>query len=218
MNWQRIPKETTPIPQYGYSYSHWKSELAKEGFHQCVYCSISEASFGGIRNFHVEHHKPKGLKKFAHLENDFSNLFYACAICNTFKSDDWVDPVDDYSVGYYPDPSITNYAELFNVDYSNALIHGKNVTGIYLVNKLYLNRAQLIINRQENIAELRYKYLISVINDQKDKLFELCKEGDTEALQLLQELELEVRSLEAIFHSKLDSNPYTSDQTKRTSK
>src|SRR5690606_2049579 len=116
--------ESTELPKHGSKYSDWKPELAREGFHQCVYCTISDASFGGIRNFHVEHYKPKGLAQFAHLENDFSNLFYACAICNTFKSDDWTDPVDDYSVGCYPDPSKKSYAELFNVDYSSAVVDG----------------------------------------------------------------------------------------------
>jgi hypothetical protein len=218
MNWQRIPKESSTKPTHGNKYSEWKPELAQEGFHQCVYCCISENSFGGIRNFHVEHYKPKSLKEFSHLENEFSNLYYACAICNTFKSDDWVEPLSDFSVGCYPDPSKMSYGELFELDYSKATVAGRNVTGVYLVNKLYLNRVQLVLNRQETITEKRYQALINTVNNQKDALFALADQGDTESLKLLRELELVVRSLEAIFHSKDITNPYTSEQTKKTGK
>jgi hypothetical protein len=215
MNWQRIPKETTPLPTRGTTYSDWKPELAEEGFHQCVYCSISETSFGGIRNFHVEHYKPKGLKQFEHLETEFSNLYYACAICNTFKSDDWTDPADDFSIGCYPDPSKKNYGELFNVNTGTALVAGQNVTGTYILNKLYLNRPQLIINRKEVIAESTYQELIHTVNDQKDTLFTLAEQGNNEALPLLRDLVSAVQSLEAIFHAKESTNPYTSEQTKK---
>ena len=215
MNWQHIPKESTPLPTHGATYSDWKPELAEEGFHQCVYCTISENSFGGIRNFHVEHYKPKGLKQFAHLENDFSNLYYACAICNTFKSDDWTDPADDFSIGCYPDPSKKNYGELFTIDTSTALIAGKNVTGTYILTKLYLNRPQLIINRKEAIEEKSYQSLIHTVNEQKDALFTLAAQGNSEALQLLKELDSAVQALEAVFHAKESTNPYTPEQTKR---
>lgn len=215
MKWLRITKESTPVPSHGSKYSDWKPELAEEGFHQCVYCTISESSFGGIRNFHVEHYKPKGLKQFTYLENEFSNLFYACAICNTFKSDDWTDPVDDFSVGCYPDPSKKNYGELFQVDVDTALIAGRNTTGTYLVCKLYLNRPQLIINRKEILAEEMYQILIHIVNDQKNDLFELTEHGHGEALSFLKELDKAVQNLESIFHSRDLSNPYGAEQTKK---
>lgn len=74
MNWKRIPKENSSQPSTG-TYKDWKELLSVEGFHQCVYCSISEAEFGGIRNFHVEHYKPKSLPAFASLVNTYTNLF-----------------------------------------------------------------------------------------------------------------------------------------------
>jgi 5-methylcytosine-specific restriction endonuclease McrA len=104
MNWRRIPKEKTVQPKKG-RYSDWKEILAEEGFNQCVYCAIPDACFGGIRNFHVEHYRPKS--KFEKLENDIKNLFYACAICNTFKGDDWPgEPEKDFFAPCYPDPSL----------------------------------------------------------------------------------------------------------------
>lgn len=216
MNWQRITKESTPLPVRGTKYSDWKTELSIEGYHQCVYCTIRESHFGGIRNFHVEHYKPKGIDRFASLINEFSNLFYACAICNTFKSDDWpADPVDDYSIDCFPDPSVKNYGEIFNVDKTTALLIGKNVTGKYILNKLYLNRPQLIINRKEILIEESYQILIQNVNNQKDILFTLSEKGSAEALQLLREISVAIQSLEAIFHAKETSNPYKQDQTRR---
>lgn len=97
-------------------YSDWKPILAEEGFHQCVYCALPDATFGE-RNFHVEHYKPKSRAKFKHLENDIRNLFYACPACNVFKSDSWPRaPKKDHSVEAYPDPSKCDYCELFKLD------------------------------------------------------------------------------------------------------
>ena len=89
MKWFRIPKESSPLPKSGKYYSDWKEDLSKEGKEQCVYCSVNINTFGGIRNFHVEHYRPKAKDKFPHLEHVYSNLFFACSICNGFKSDDW---------------------------------------------------------------------------------------------------------------------------------
>lgn len=217
MNWRRIPKESTPLPAHGSTYSDWKPELSEEGFHQCVYCTISESSFGGIRNFHVEHYMPKGIARFAVLKDVFSNLFYACAICNTFKSDDWpADPVEDCSIDCFPNPSIKNYGELFNVDRTTALLNGRNITGTYILNKLYLNRPQLIINRKEHIAEENYQRLINEVKDQKKTLFEMVTNGNHKALQFLKQLDIAVEGLEAVFHLKDTTIPYTTQHTKKT--
>jgi hypothetical protein len=215
MNWKRIPKEASIPPTYG-SYSDWKPQLSVEGFHQCVYCCISETSFGGVRNFHVEHYKPKGLLQFKVLENDYFNLFYACAICNSFKSDDWPkDPDNTFSFSCYPDPSKINYCELFSVNEIDGLISGQNNTGIYLINRLYLNRPQLIIDRKENFIEEKYQILISRIHMQKEKLFSFGEGGDSEALKFLKELDGAISNLNTTYHEKDKTIPYTDNQTKK---
>lgn len=215
MNWKRIPKEASIIPTKGV-YSDWKPQISVEGFHQCVYCTISEASFGGIRNFHIEHYKPKGLDKFKSLENDYSNLYYACAICNSFKSDDWPrDPDYNFNVSCYPEPSKIDYSILFIVNEENGLIVGKHNTGVYLVNKLYLNRPQLLIDRKENYAEIKYQNVISNVNEQKDLLFTMIEKVNQGALALLKELDILIRGLEKIYHEKIKTIPYTNNQTKK---
>jgi 5-methylcytosine-specific restriction endonuclease McrA len=163
MKWKRIPKENCIQPSSGTCHE-WKAIIAAEGFFQCVYCAIHESSFGGTRNFHVEHYRPKS--KFRHLEHDIINLFYACAICNTFKGDDWPDePLEDLSNPSYPDPSKTDYNELFNYTKSVGALEGKFVTSKYLIEKLYLNRPQLIIERRMSASLSRLRSMQEFIDN-----------------------------------------------------
>ncbi len=144
MNWRRIPKENATQPQTG-SYKNWKPQLAEEGFHQCVYCAIPDAAMGGIRNFHVEHYRPKSL--FPDLIDTFTNLFYACPICNTFKGKDW--PAEpDHKIQCYPDPSVSDYEVLFTINLQSGKVHGNVVASSYMVEKIHLNRGQLILERR----------------------------------------------------------------------
>lgn len=144
MNWRRIPKEHASQPNEG-TYKNWKPQLAEEGFHQCVYCAIPDAALGGIRNFHVEHYRPKS--RFPDLENSISNLFYACPICNTFKGSDW--PAEpNHEIQSYLNPCESNYTELFTINFQTGEIEGSDVASNYMIEKVHLNRGQLILERR----------------------------------------------------------------------
>ena len=141
MMWFQIDKSRTAQPAKG-TYKDWKDILRVEGRYQCVYCTISEGRFGGLRNFHVEHYRPKS--KYAAHENSIANLFYACAICNSFKGSDWPgDPAKDFSNAAYPDPSACCYSEFLSVD-GHGLVGSSVVAGKFIVERLYLNRPQLV--------------------------------------------------------------------------
>jgi 5-methylcytosine-specific restriction endonuclease McrA len=212
MKWRQIVKDPAKKPNHGTTYKHWKEFLAEEGYNQCVYCAVHDSALGGIRNFHVEHYKPKADPRFAHLENDYSNLFYACPICNSFKGDDWpADPRINHSNICYPNPSRVNYCSLFDTDNNLMLIRGKNVAARYLIAKLHLNRTQLILARREHrLAE---------------KADEICKTSRSliEALrvdttQKGRDLMAKLGTLMTDFYhykTKLHSQtPYTKKQTK----
>lgn len=143
MKWRIVEKDLTQIPKTG-SYSNWKPQLADEAKYQCVYCCIHESNFGGIRNFHVEHYKPQS--KFPTLKDAYSNLFYACGVCNIFKSDDWPGELasDDFSQAGYPDPSRVDYGQLLKVDRFSGIVSSGSSTGKYLIERLHLNRPHLI--------------------------------------------------------------------------
>lgn len=163
MKWFRIPKEKCKQPKKGV-YNDWKELLAREANSQCVYCAIHENAYGGFRNFHVEHYRPKSNAKFKKLIHVFRNLFYACSICNTFKGEDWpCDPPPKLHKPCYADPAKIDYSEIFIIN-SNGEVIGKNIAARYMIEKLYLNRPQLMMERrtfllknelEENILEFR---------------------------------------------------------------
>lgn len=172
MNWKKIHKDKSKQPSEGI-YSDWKELIAEECYYQCIYCSIHEAQFGGIDHYHIEHYKPKSIPKFKDLENDILNLFYACPICNRFKSNDWPNDAEDLNTICYPSPSEYNYGDLFNIDTNNYNLIGKYKSSCYLVERLFLNRSQLIYERREQILKDREKNIFDRINELKkdDKIY-----------------------------------------------
>jgi hypothetical protein len=209
MKWFRIPKESASRPKFGNCYRDWKEELSIEGKNQCVYCSINLNSFGGIRNFHVEHYRPKAQGKFPELENDYSNLFFACSICNCFKSDDWPnEPSATFDNHAFPDPSKTDYSEILYVD-TNHFVDAKNITGRYLVQKLFLNRPQLILERKSYILHeiLKYEYEKLKMTVQQIKM---NKESDLIMATLVTAIDTIILLIEGKYIA-----PYSAKQIKR---
>lgn len=173
MKWFRITKELSPKPTSGKLYSDWKENLAQEGKHQCVYCTISENEFGGIRNFHVEHYRPKAEDKFPELKHEYNNLFFSCSICNCFKGDDWPnEPSAEYNKYFFPDPSKIDYSSFLEID-NEYMVVSKFITGKYIIEKLYLNRPQLVLARKVHYfsEELKkeYEILKNIILKVKEK-------------------------------------------------
>lgn len=204
MKWRRVDKSATAQPTAG-RYSDWKSILAKEASNLCVYCCISDAHFGGIRNFHVEHYRPK--KKFPKLEHVITNLFYSCSICNVFKGDDWPnEPAgNDFNYVHYPDPSMVDYAGLFRVDVNSARVSGENVAARYLVEKLYLNRAQMIRNRK--LLLLADQLIIL-----KDQLNDAAKIAELEECRRVADL---LGKIAELFHGLWTASPYEASEIQR---
>lgn len=146
MKWPLLSGKRRQQPVTG-RWHEWKAKIADECGAQCIYCAIHEARFGGIRNFHVEHFRPKA--KFPKLENDIRNLYLACAICNVLKCDDWpAEPKPDHSAPGYPDPAACDYNSLFSIDGRTHEIGSSVVAGRYVIERVMLNRAQLILQRR----------------------------------------------------------------------
>lgn len=169
MNWKLILKDKANQPKEG-TYSDWKEQIAKECFFQCIYCSINEMQFGGIDHYHIEHYKPKSIEKFKDLENDICNLFYSCPICNRFKSNDWPNDADDLNTICYPDPSQYDYSNLFDVCPNDYKVSGKYVSTVYMTERLYLNRPQLLYERREYFLKLREEKITKTIDSLQNKI------------------------------------------------
>lgn len=208
MRWKQISKPRSNPRRTG-TYERWKEELAAEGFNQCVYCAIHDSALGGIRNFHVEHYKPKS--RFPKLTNVYSNLFYACPICNTFKGNDWPrNPPKDHSAVCYPNPSKVNYCSIFDTDSDLKVIRGENVASRYLIEKLHLNRTQLIFARREHIITERISETLQASNSAIKALSNDHSHMGHLYLARLATMMTELLGLKSELHQH---TPYTNSQT-----
>lgn len=124
-------------------YPKYKPILRQEFNYRCIYCDIHENEHGGPRHFGVEHFRPKSIPRFSHLICVYANLFYACNICNSFKSNQWPsdNPLTD-GKGFL-DPCEYDYDEHFLLNETNHLV-GLTAVGAYMIEILHLNRAQLV--------------------------------------------------------------------------
>lgn len=209
MMWFRIPKESSPRPKDGKSYSDWKEHLSIEGKQQCVYCTIGIKPFGGIRNFHVEHYRPKAEDKFPELEHEYTNLFFACSICNGFKSDDWKnEPSPELDNESYPDPSKVDYSEFLFMD-AMQLVDSKHITGKYIIQRLFLNRPQLILERKSFV-------LHEILKQESEKLKAIAVEIKKleENNPLVDGLITMIETATLLIEEKY-INPYNQDQIQR---
>jgi hypothetical protein len=213
MNWTNINKNNTDRPASVAKYSEYKPYLRTEAKKKCVYCAIHEGRLGGIDHFHVEHFKPKSIDRFAKLEKDFNNLFYSCPICNRFKSNDWPnDPNDDFSNISYIDPSKANYNDVFNIE-ENGKITGNYIASNYMIEKIFLNRPQLINERREQIARKKLMQSFERINGLEDNLKTKIHQQAVQQL-ILQSMALKNKII-YLLHAENDICKYKPQEIKR---
>lgn len=203
--WKLIKKDPKDQPNTGV-YTDWKEQIASECYHQCVYCAINEKPWGGIDHYHIDHFRPKSKPEFKHLENDILNLFYACPVCNRFKSDDW--PAEpNLDLISYPDPSQVDYSEIFCLDTNSFVLVGLKTASKYIIERLYLNRPQLVYERHESFL--------------MEKEMELIK-GITEMIRKVDDLELIKRFLEVSssirehLHKRESIRPYKLSEIRKS--
>lgn len=205
MNWKQIDRSKR-VQNKGV-YSEWKQQISNDCFNRCVYCSIHEMPWGGIDHYHIDHFRPQS--KFLKLVNIITNLYHACPICNKFKSNDWQNEPSDLNVICYPDPSDHNYSDLFTLDATNYTLEGKYTASKYLINRLYLNRPQLVYERREYFLDLKAN---TVINESK-RLIQLCDNNDL----IKQASSLKDDLLQHIINRK-NIIPYKLSEIKKTKK
>jgi hypothetical protein len=214
MRWRKV-KNPRIQPKKG-KYSDWKQQVADDCWAQCVYCAIHESRYGGLDNFHVEHHRPKSLSQFAALINSITNLFLSCAICNRFKSNDWPnDPTVDGSVACYPDPSVWDYNDLFRIVQDTFEIEGLNVASCYIVERLYLNRPQLILERRTAAVAQRLAQCENFVEKASAEL--LSVRDDNRSVPLLARLAMLMADLSRTFRSASSTRPYRLEDVRRPS-
>ncbi len=203
MRWRKIEKDIASMPKEGVC-TDWRDQLRNEGGEQCVYCTIGENQLGGMRGFHIEHYRPKS--KFPTLRDEYTNLFYACCICNVFKGDNWPgNPVPALDTPAYPSPSETDYNDHFNVDWSTGFAWGKHVAAKYVISRLHLNRPQLMRERRAFALVTRlcnlYDWAVAVAEGSQLNELEDCE-------TLLKELATVLAKIGRTRESFLRARPY----------
>jgi len=142
----------TPPPQK--KYQDYKPYLRRDFHIRCAYCLIHEAHYGGLRNYHVDHFRPKKL--FPQLTLSYPNLYYACGLCNTFKSDVWPSPEQQHAGFAFADPCIEDPYEIhFQVNDHDGSLRPITNAGQYTIAHLRLDRNQLRRTRLRQIETLK---------------------------------------------------------------
>jgi hypothetical protein len=204
MLWRRVENEKRVQPNKG-SWPSWKDAIAKDCCRQCVYCAIPDSRYGGLDNFHVDHFRPKA--KFPALAKIITNLYLACAICNRFKSDDWpADPSDDHDSTAYPDPGVYDYGSLIELDNVCGTLTGKYVATAYMIERLFLNRPQLIRLRRAAALEDRIESLETFLATAIDKL--RAYDEDRGTVGLLVEVGHALMGVSSAFRKREHATPY----------
>jgi len=142
------------------TYQAYKPYLRKDFRTRCAYCLIHEAHFGGLRNYHIDHFRPK--KRFPELILTYTNLYYACGLCNTYKGETWPSP-EQLQAGFeFGDPCKENlYEKHFQINERDGSLRALTKIGQYTKDHLRLDRRQLqrhryrLIEARQKCQELR---------------------------------------------------------------
>ena len=210
MTWPVLIGKARPQPAAG-EYTDWKADIAAVCDHRCIYCSLHESENGGVGNFHIDHLRPKSV--FAHLRDIISNLYLSCAICNRFKSDDWpAEPAADLSVATYIDPAATDYNATLSVDDKTYRVSANSVAGRYTVERLYLNRPQMIRNWRARFLARR----VSEMEDFASLALETARNaGSKELTEAALQLAAETIQVARAFRCAGELPPYSYGETSR---
>ncbi len=144
----KINRPECPSPnklKVDYKFHENKKSLKEASFDKCMYCEskISHNSYGD-----VEHIKPKS--KYPQLEFTWSNLGFACSVCNNNKNNQY-DADNPILSPYEEDPEQHLFA-------CGNMIYHHSEKGELTCQTIQLNRAQLVEKRLERINSIKNSY------------------------------------------------------------
>jgi hypothetical protein len=148
--------------------------------YRCGYCGVSESDIGG--ELQIDHYQP--ITKSGADSPD--NLVYACVHCNQFKGNYWPD-VNDPDSFHILHPEKDDSAVHVQVTVSGRA-EGLTPRGWFHINRLQLNRPQLVVWRQN---WQRYRRMDSALNQSEEitiRLQQRIRELEQEASVLRQRI------------------------------
>jgi hypothetical protein len=120
-------------PQFT-DYRHYKPFLRREFSRRCVYCLLPDG-IKGAEAFGCEHYAPK--KRFSARETLYTNLLYACNVCNSRKGNYWPSAQQRAQGCYVLNPCLHTMAE--HVRYKRCRARHRSETGLFFAELLDLN-------------------------------------------------------------------------------
>lgn len=134
----------SPTPFSTTDYRRFRPYIREDFEHCCAYCLLPEQLAGGQENFELDHFRPRS--RFAHLVSEYSNLYYACHVCNREKRDHW--PCNGLQAqGYrFVDTCSDDFSSHFR--YHNGEWQPLSPAGEYTAERIRLNRIHLVRQRR----------------------------------------------------------------------
>ncbi|EKA7417469.1 HNH endonuclease [Vibrio parahaemolyticus] len=157
-----------------YNDSTVKDALKTESSSKCMYC---ESVVKHVAHEHIEHIKPKSVKKYPSLTFEWNNLGLACPICNMNKSDTYDDQIP------FINPYVDNPSDFFVAGGPYVFSKSGDRRAELTEKVIKLNRTELIEQRLERIDYLRE--LVDKYNKESN---------DTLKLMILNEIKIELES------------------------
>jgi hypothetical protein len=133
---------------------------------RCGYCGVRERDAGA--ELTVDHFQPRSQGGLDEPEN----LVYCCHACNEFKGDFW-QPTSPHRILHPLEDDLAAHL----LEQEDGTLHPQSETGAFHIERLHLNRPQLVAYRREQ------------------RLLEVARRSQTRLLERLQQLEEQVRSL-----------------------
>jgi hypothetical protein len=107
---------------------------------RCGYCGISETDADSLLT--TDHFQPTSQGG----SDTNENFVYACHTCNEFKGE-WWNPADERRILH---PQQDPIGEHIAVE-PDSTLKGLTVTGVFHIERLHLNRPQLVAHRRERL-------------------------------------------------------------------
>jgi HNH endonuclease len=142
---------------------------------KCVYCKTHEVELGGMKYFELDHFIPGDVDRS--LENVYSNLVYACDVCNRLKDNDW----------HFGDPLITGrgYLDPCKHDYDlhfrfldDGSVEGLTPIAKYMVERLHLNRGFVVSARVTRNQKKKLPETYDAVISQTRRVLAEAKDSD----------------------------------------
>lgn len=160
----KAPKRSTPKIET--HYRKFKPVLQQDFHCSCGYCGIHHVFFGSGSGFHIDHFAPKSI--FEEQEHIYTNLVYACPVCNIAKSNHWVGSSSDECVlngeGFI-DPCDISYDDFFYRDLSGKIRYQENNS----VAKYMHKKMKFSLKRHEIFWLAEYLLKLVTILDEKSR-------------------------------------------------